>query len=54
MPIKEDLKIIEKITTKIIKATARKIFKKDMASIIIIGKDTKRIEKDKIREILNF
>lgn len=54
IPMKEDLKIIDKITTKTLKATARNIFKKDMANIIIIGKNVKEMEKNKIREVLDF
>jgi predicted Zn-dependent peptidase len=54
IPIEEDLKIIDEITTKTLKTTAKNILKKDKANIIIIGKNIKRIEKDKIRRILDF
>jgi len=54
IPIKEDLRIIEKITTKTLKITAKNILKKDMVNIIIIGKNIKKIEKNKIRGILDF
>ncbi|MGE4555025.1 MAG: M16 family metallopeptidase [Candidatus Paceibacterota bacterium] len=52
--IKEDLKIIEEITTKTLKTTARNILRKNKANIIIIGKNIKGIDKNKITRILNF
>jgi predicted Zn-dependent peptidase len=54
MPIEEDLKIIDQITTRGLKAIARKVFKKDLVNIIIIGENVEKIEKDKIKKALDF
>ena len=53
-PIKEDLKIIDKITTQSLKAEANNIFKKEKVNVIIIGKNTNKVQKDKIKKLLDF
>ena len=53
-PIKEDLEIIDKITTQSLKAEANNIFKKEKVNVIIIGKNTNKVQKDKIKKLLDF
>ena len=53
-PIKEDLKIIDKITTQSLKVEANNIFKKEKVNVIIIGKNTNKVQKDKIKKLLDF
>lgn len=53
-PIKEDLKIIDKITTQSLKAEANDIFKKEKVNVIIVGKNTNKVQRDKIKKLLDF